>query len=180
MTTNTLIDQAMHNLQVVSEHAGAAPEPHNVRIEMRRLVRAVGTPLVRAVLEARMACKRLKDQLTAAQKEISDGRAYHDKQAREIFELNQRVCTMRQNARGNAVIVRRDGFSKPMNIATCGSFYGAADLPRYMQMHDMPEPDYGVRSACAKFDKASVAYRTLDFRNTGRQDGFGRTIFEEV
>lgn len=84
---------------------------------------------------------------------------------------------MQKNARGNVVILRRDGFSKPMDICPTPSYSGY-ELPRYIRFHDMPDFAEGCRAVGAAFDK--VTYRTFEARNTGRTDGFGRTIFEQV
>ena len=179
------VDAAIDALQDISVKRADAPTLADVRAEMNQLVTRVEAPLREEIKDARHGCKRLSETVDRQRTKIAELEAKNKQAEDRISNLStayaekSATCDkMRKNARGNLVLLRRDGFSKPMSISPVYGFSMTPELPRHIEFHDMPEFPTSLRDAGEPF--AKVTYRTFRAVNTGKQDGFGRTIFEQV
>lgn len=81
----------------------------------------------------------------------------------KIDALVKQIETQSKNANGNAVLVGKDGFSKPMQVSTA---FVTVKVPTYSSGFDLSEIASGD------------GHRT--FLRTDKRDGFGRLVYEEV
>lgn len=184
-STRDLVAEAIEALQKRSIALSDAPTPNDVKHEIERVAHHVGQDLAEEVHEARVGCKRLNDTVLRQRDIISSLEA--DKAnletalsgtSKALTETKAQLRAAQQNARGNVVLLRRDGFSKPMQISPVFTPFGPPEFPREVVFHDMPESSFEPRHYEDGFSK--IAYRTLRFHQTSRKDGFGRVIFEEI
>ena len=151
-----LVGGAMDVLATTSLITGRAPDPQLVEKAITAVADKVGTDLSEEAHTARGGCRRLSTQIDVKDAELR---------------------AVRQAARGNAVLLRSDGFSKPLEIAPCGYGYGSGpELPPYLAFYDCPEP------LCGALTTTDIAtrLRTRRYLLTSRKDGFGRAIYEQV
>lgn len=84
----------------------------------------------------------------------------------ELKDARQQITSMKKNASGNAVLVRTDGFSKPISIPPWSSSAFIAVPTKAM-------------SPLSKYSDGS-SFETVSFERTGTTDGFGRTVFKQA
>ena len=86
---------------------------------------------------------------------------------------------------GNAIFVRHDGFSRPMRIEPAYGFgpMGSERLfPHFFETYEHT-PNMGRMTAsevASSFNRSAPVYTRLQFRDTGRSDGFGRRVYEQI
>jgi hypothetical protein len=123
---------------------------------------AIRRPLPNIVELLREEIANLKAAATASSNvhaaELADAQAETEAAEKLAEDLKEQVDVMVKNASGTAVLVNRDGFSKPFNPGSA-PWFGFRWL----------EP---VNSLC------SYGYKQYEYR--AKKDGFGRYIFEEV
>lgn len=92
----------------------------------------------------------------------------------ENADLKAQLEKARKNASGNIVLVRRDGFSKPMHILAYG-YSPHAELPPYIS-------EYRLAEDCetSPFSRSFVQSVKDTYRLSGSADGFGRRLYVQV
>lgn len=108
--------------------------------------------------------------LASVAAEVGALEAKVDSQASELSRLRRAVD-------GNVLLVRHDGFSRPMFIEPRTPGFGFEAFPHFVASFEhAPRAGDGIMDRAATY----VPYKRIEFRDTGRADGFGRRVFEEI
>lgn len=178
LDTTLLVNDAMTALQVVSFVTAAPPQPKHVQAVLTGVAQQIANDLTSEVLAAREGCKRKQETIDRQLGNLVQLNQRNDELTARNFALEKEVRAQRLTARGNVVLVRRDGFSKPMEIAPCRSFGPEPAFPHYIKAYDCPRHS-GYQNPSAAVS-ASAHLETLQFALTTEKDGFGRRIYVQV
>lgn len=103
----------------------------------------------------------LQSHLKTTESALASVRDHNGQMLRYNYELETKLESMRKNASGNAVLVRADGFSRPV------------ELPTGFALRSVLLPVRTERACYSGWD-------TQTFDRTGTTDGFGRAVFKQA
>lgn len=97
--------------------------------------------------------------------------------AKQVAAVEAENARLKLSVQGNVILVRRDGFSRPMTLRCPYAGPSAEEgFPYFIETFvcDAPVTDLRAVSPCA------VAYSRERYHRTSKQDAFGRVIYEGV
>jgi hypothetical protein len=122
--------------------------------------------------------KKATDLVAELKRSLAFERAAHEQTEADLARALERNRAMQSNASGNAVLVRSDGFSKPISLY-CPPFDSGWDSLPYRFEQPVLVPGSSFKDASGSTVAAS-RLETESYALTRDTDGFGRRIYRQV